>query len=365
MAFFFGPGMLTSGMDSDLLTTLSLTVPIVQAPMAGTSTPAMAAAVAEAGALGSLGLGAATPETAAAAIAETQARTARPFNANFFCHEPGRRDAALERAWIARATPLFERFATAPPAGLQEIYASFRTADRLLALVLELRPAVVSFHFGVPRPDQLVALRQAGLVLMASATSLAEAQAIERAGLDVVVAQGWEASGHRGIFDPDGPDERLDTEALTRLLVRETALPVIAAGGLMDGADVRRALGWGAIAAQLGTAFVACPESAADPAYRARLLDGGDTVMTRVISGRPARCLANRFTAWGADIPAAAVPAYPCTYDLGKALNAAAKASGESGYGAQWSGTGAARARALPAGELVARLVAELRAASA
>lgn len=349
-------------MDRDLLTTLTLTLPVVQAPMAGVSTPAMAAAVSEAGGLGSLGLGAANPDAAATAIAEVQARTRRSFNANFFCHEPARRDAAVEQAWLARSAPLFARFDAVPPTRLSEIYASFRVDDRLLALVLELRPPVVSFHFGLPRPDQVTALRQAGLVLMASATSLAEAQAIERAGLDVVVAQGWEAGGHRGIFDPDGPDERLDTEGLTRLLVRGTTLPVIAAGGLMDGADVRRALGWGAVAAQLGTAFVACPESAADPAYRTRLLDGGDTVMTRVISGRPARCLANRFTAWGEGIPDEAVPAYPCTYDLGKALNAAARASGESGYGAQWSGTGASRARAVPAGELVARLAAELRA---
>lgn len=340
---------------------LALAIPLLQAPMAGVSTPAMAAAVSEAGGLGALGLGAATAGAAADAIAETRARTGRPFNVNLFCHEPARRDPEIERAWIARAAPLFAAYDAAPPTALDEIYLSFRVDDAMLAVLLAARPAVVSFHFGLPRPDQIDALRASGALLLASATAPGEARAIERAGLDAVVAQGWSAGGHRGIFDPAGSDDRLDTEALTRALVRETRLPVIAAGGLMDGADIRRALGWGAVAAQLGTAFVACPESAADDAFRTRLAAGGATVMTPVISGRPARCLSNRFTEWGADVPASAVPAYPCAYDLGKALNAAAKVAGEGGFGAQWAGTGAGRARALPAGELVARLAEEFR----
>lgn len=338
---------------------LSLTLPLFQAPMAGVSTPAMAAAVSEAGGLGALGLGAANAQAAARMIAETRALTARPFNANFFCHQPARRDAALESAWIARATPLFDRFGATPPAALHEIYASLRDDDAMLAMLVETRPAVVSFHFGLPRPDQIAALRDTGALLIASATSLAEAQVIAQAGLDAIVAQGWQAGGHRGIFEPDGPDDRLDTEALTRLLSREQALPVIAAGGLMDGADIRRALDWGAVAAQMGTAFVACLESAADAAYRARLLQGGDTVMTRAISGRPARCLTNGFTDWTAPVRNDEIPAYPCCYDLGKALNAAARAAGETGFGAQWSGSEASRARSLPVPQLMVELAAE------
>lgn len=330
--------------------------------MAGTSTPAMAAAVSSAGALGALGLGAATPEAAARMIAETRALTAGPFNLNFFCHAPAKRDLAIEQAWIARSAPLFARFGAKPPQDLQEIYQSFLTDDAMFRVVLEARPAVVSFHFGLPDAPQLAALRDAGAMLIASATSLDEARRIERAGLDGIVAQGWEAGGHRGIFDPAAPDDRFGTEALTRLLVRETSLPVIAAGGLMDGADIRRALDWGAAAAQLGTAFIGCPESAADAAYRTRLAEGGDTVMTAAISGRPARCLTNGFTAWTADVASAEIPAYPCTYDLGKALNAAAKAASEGGFGAQWSGMNASRARAMPAGDLVALLVQEMQA---
>ena len=183
------------------------------------------------------------------------------------------------------------------------------------------------------------------------------------AGLDAVIAQGWEAGGHRGIFDPDAADARLSTEALTRQLAAEITLPVIAAGGIMDGHDLRRALSWGAQAAQMGTAFVGCPESNADAAYRARLSQGGKTVMTPAISGRPARSLSNDFTDWAEDVPARDVAAYPRAYDLGKALNAAARAAGQTGYGAQWSGMAADRARVLPAARLMAALEAEFNAA--
>ena len=181
-------------------------------------------------------------------------------------------------------------------------------------------------------------------------------------GVDAIVAQGWEAGGHRGLLDPDGPDDRLGTLALTRLLVRGQALPVIAAGGIMDGAGIAAALRLGASAAQLGTAFIATDESAADAGYRAALRTDAahHTVMTRAISGRPARSLANRFTALGAAVPDAVIPAYPVAYDIGKALNAAGKAKGEYGYGAQWAGQGAPLCRAMPAAALIATLAAEL-----
>lgn len=162
------------------------------------------------------------------------------------------------------------------------------------------------------------------------------------------------------MFDPDAPDARLNTLDLLRDLAG-LPVPVIAAGGIMTGADVARAVQTGAVAAQMGTAFLACPESAADAGYRAAL--GGETVMTRVISGRPARCVRNHFTDWGAGVTAGDVPDYPCTYDAGKALNAAAQAKGEAGFGAQWSGIGGAQARAMGAGALVRALAAEITAA--
>jgi nitronate monooxygenase len=185
------------------------------------------------------------------------------------------------------------------------------------------------------------------------------------AGVHAVVAQGYEAGGHRGVFDPDADDDCLGTMALTRLLVRELDVPVIAAGGIMDGAGIAAALRLGAGAAQLGTAFIACPESVADAGFRAALASdaANHTVMTRAISGRPARCLRNRFTVLGANVSPQQIPAYPVAYDAGKALHAAAKAAHEAGYGAHWAGQGAPLARSLPAAELVAALAAELREA--
>lgn len=328
--------------------------------MAGVSTPALAAAVSEAGALGSIAVGATDAAGAAAMLAETRQRTARGFNVNLFVHAPPRRDPAVEAAWLATLAPHFARFGAEPPASLRAIYPSFDEDDAMLALLLQAPPAVVSFHFGLPAPARLAALRDAGCLLLATVTSPAEANAAARAGIDVLVAQGWEAGGHRGSFDPAAPDDRLGTLALVRLLVARGRLPVIAAGGIMDGHGIRAALALGAAAAQLGTAFVACPESAASPAHRAALTDGAGahTVMTRAISGRPARCVANAFAA----IPDAGAPAYPVAYDAGKALHAAAVARGEHGYGAHWAGQGAPLARALPAADLVVTLAREAAA---
>jgi nitronate monooxygenase len=185
--------------------------------------------------------------------------------------------------------------------------------------------------------------------------------------VDAIVAQGIEAGGHRGMFDPAAPDDALGAMALTRLLARETRLPVIAAGGIMDGAGIAAALDLGAVAAQLGTAFIACTESAADAAYREALAGPGahHTRLTPLISGRPARALANRFTGLAEQAEGQRLPDYPIAYDAGKALNAAAKARGEHGFGAQWAGQGAPLARAMPAAMLVQTLRAELAAARA
>ncbi|HVY45702.1 MAG TPA: nitronate monooxygenase, partial [Minicystis sp.] len=224
------------------------------------------------------------------------------------------------------------------------------------------RPKVVSFHFGLPSPERVRALRDAGIVLFGSATSLDEARRLVAGGVHVVVAQGYEAGGHRGVFDPDAPDDALGTLALTRLFARELSVPVLAAGGIMDGAGIAAALRLGASGAQLGTAFVTTTESQADEGYRRAMASDAahHTVMTRAISGRPARCLANRFTAIGAAATPRDVPSYPIAYDLGKRLHAAAKAKGEFGFGAQWAGQGAPLARSMPAGELVRALVDEM-----
>ncbi len=347
----------------DALRHLGLSVPVVQAPMAGTSTPALAAAVSNAGGLGSIGVGAAGPGAADRMIQDLGRLTDRPFNVNVFCHRPAVGNAAVERAWLGRLSGVFGSFGAAGPDVLREIYASFVADEAMLAVLVRHRPAVVSFHFGLPPAAAVAALKAGGSVLLATVTSLAEARSAADAGVDVLVAQGYEAGGHRGAFDADAADDRLGTLPLVRLLVRGQPLPVIAAGGIMDGAGVAAALSLGAVAAQMGTAFVACPESAADAAYRSALAGEAahHTVMTRVISGRPARCLANAFTRLGAAVPDAHVPAYPVAYDAGKAVDAAARAVGEFGYGAHWAGQGAPLCRALAAGELLELLGRELR----
>jgi nitronate monooxygenase len=347
---------------SALIRRLGIEAPIIQAPMAGVSTPAMAAAVCEAGALGSIAIGAVDVAAGRDMIRAVRGATTRPFNVNVFCHRPAVADPEREGAWLGRLAPEFARFGATPPARLREIYTSFVADDAAMAMLVAERPPIVSFHFGLPASERIAALRAAGIVLLATATNPAEARAVAAAGIDVVVAQGYEAGGHRGVFDPAAPDDAIGTLALTRLLARELDIPVVAAGGVMDGAGIAACLRLGAGAVQLGTAFVACPESAADTGYRAALASPAayHTVVTTAISGRPARCLANRFTALGEGVAPGEVPDYPIAYDAGKALHAAAKAAGECGYGAHWAGQGAPLARSLPAGELIAALRAEL-----
>ena len=346
---------------SSLCDLLAIRHPIIQAPMVGVSTPQLAAAVSNAGGLGSLGLGASTPAQARALIEQTRALTSQPFNLNLFCHRPAQADAAREAAWLAWLRPLFAEFAAEPPAALREIYPSFLADPAMLELLLEQRPAVVSFHFGLPPQAWIDAFKAAGICLLACVTSAREARLAEAAGVDALVAQGIEAGGHRGVFEPALGDAAMGTLALVRVLVQQSRLPIIAAGGIMDGAGIKAALALGAAGVQLGTAFVLCPESAASAAYREALQSerAHDTAITANISGRPARGLVNRL--YGE--VGAALPDYPIAYDAAKALHAVASAQGCHDFAAQWAGQGAPLARALPAAELLALLVEEVQQA--
>ncbi|SFK80376.1 NAD(P)H-dependent flavin oxidoreductase [Shimia haliotis] len=348
----------------DLVAHLGLKWPIVQAPMAGVSTPEMAAAVSSAGGLGSLGLGAAGVDGARDMLRAARALTERPINANVFCHAPAVRDPRKEADWIAATAPEFARFDAQPPEQLSEIYRTFLEDRAMMEMLLEEKPGVVSVHFGLPDRAWIAELQAAGNLVFASATSMTEAQACVAAGADAVVAQGIEAGGHRGVFDPEAEDQALSTLDLVAQIASAVDVPVIAAGGIMDGAGIAQALDAGAVAAQLGTAFIDSEESVADAAYRAalRLPESHPTVLTRAISGRAARCLNNKYVALGARLGARNAPDYPVAYDLGKALNAAAKAVGETGYGAQWAGCGAMRVRAGSAQSLLQLLGAELEA---
>jgi len=346
-------------MKTALTDRLGLDLPIIQAPMAGTSTPELAAAVSNAGALGSISIASVDAVEGRRQVQALRALTTRPFNVNLFCHAPTPPDPARDRVWIDSLRPIFAAFDAAPPETLTEIYQSFLTDDAKLAVLLDEKPAVVSFHFGLPQPEKIAVLKSAGCLLIASATTPQEGRLAQAAGIDMVVAQGFEAGGHRGVFDP-ADDPRFATLPLTRLLARELDLPVVAAGGIMDGAGIAAALALGAAGAQLGTAFVSCPESAANPAYRAALASprAERTRVSPVISGRPARGVENAFMQRADE---ALTAGYPYAYDLGKALNAAASAQGDDGYAPQWAGQAAPLTRALPAAELVEALAQETR----
>lgn len=349
----------------DVLRLLKVRYPIIQAPMVGVSTPLLAAAVSNAGALGSIGLGASNAQQAEDMIRATRALTDKPFNVNLFCHRPAVADAKREAAWLDYLAPFFEEFGAKPPAKLVESYQSFLVNEAMLDMLLREKPAVVSFHFGLPPAEWIQALREAGCVTLACVTSAEEAALAETMGVDMLIAQGVEAGGHRGVFNP-AEDKQLGTFALVQLIARRSRLPVIAAGGIMDGTGIAAVMRLGAAAVQLGTAFILCPESAANAQYREALQSkrAYHTQISAVISGRPARGMVNRlFT----DIDAAGAPAlpdYPITYDATKALIAVTNQQGNSDFAVQWAGQGAPLARAMPAQELVETLMEEWRAAS-
>ncbi|MEH6434773.1 NAD(P)H-dependent flavin oxidoreductase [Massilia sp. DD77] len=360
---------------TSLSTLLGIRHPIIQAPMAGVSTPRLAAAVSEAGALGSIAVGAGNAAQARAAIQEVRKLTAKPFNVNVFTHRPAQADPAREAQWLDYLRPHFAALGAQPPGALREIYTSFLADPAMLEVLVSERPAVVSFHFGLPSADQIAALRAAGCVLLASATSLEEALAAEAAGVDAVVAQGYEAGGHRGVFDHEQPDPAIGTLALVRLLAARLRLPVVAAGGIMDGQGIAAVQRLGAAGAQLGTAFILCPESSATAHHRQLMRAGAGkdagmepgegggrlrTAITAAISGRPARGLVNRFFDEVGASGHPPLPDYPIAYDAAKALVAAAGAQGVQDYTVNWAGQGFQLARELPAAELVERLAAEM-----
>ncbi len=340
---------------------LDLTLPIVQAPMAGVSTPALAGAVSDAGGLGSLAVGAMTAGAADQAIAAARSATTGPVNVNVFVHPAPRRDPIREAAWLARLAPRFLELGATAPDALAEIYRPLDDDPAMLEVLLDHAPSVVSFHFGLPRAATVRSLKAAGCRLLATATSAAEARVLEQAGIDAVIAQGFEAGGHRGAFG--SVDRQLPTFKLLPAVVAAVSVPVLAAGGISRGADIARALAAGAAGAQLGTAFVECPESAADPAYREALrAPDRRTAMTRAFSGRPARGLVNRFIDEFAPHEREA-PDYPLPYDAAKRLAAAAMAAGSTAFSARWAGTGPVRATPLPATALLTALMEELNAA--
>lgn len=340
---------------------LNIKHPILLAPMAGVSTPELAAEVSNQGGLGSLGLGANSVDTAREQILKTQALTDLPFQVNFFCHESSPIDQHANQIWIDYLQSEFNKFGQQTPSELKCIYPSFKDNDDFLNLCLETKPKAVSFHFGIPHESQIQKLKQAGIITMVSATNLIEAKAIEAAGIDIIIAQGIEAGGHRGIFNAQ-IDGAINTADLVALIKQHCSLPVIAAGGIMNGQQAKAMMKIGADAVQLGTAFVQCQSSNANAAYRKALFEQPITQITASISGRPARGILNH---WQSHIDQANRPQvapYPYAYDLAKQLNALAVKNGNVGYGAFWAGSNVAQIRKLEAQDLINQLVLEMNA---
>jgi nitronate monooxygenase len=335
---------------------VGLRFPIVQAPMAGgPDTPALAAAVSQAGGLGSLGCAYLTAEKIEALAAEVRARSDRPFALNLFA----RADEPDDEAAAARVSPLLDEIRR--ELGLSAPTARSRPAggyDAQLAAVLRARPAVLSFTFGMPSREELAAVRGAGIYTVGTATTLTEAEALEQLGVDAICAQGAEAGGHRGTFIGRFEDALVGTTALVRQIVRRVRLPVLAAGGIMDGAGIRAALALGAVGAQLGTAFLDCPEAGTPPAHRRALTSeaGRITSVTRAFSGRPARGIRNRFVELFERVQTAP---FPQQQQLTADLRAAAAAAGRVDLMQMWAGQAASLIRPMPAADLVATLAAE------
>jgi nitronate monooxygenase len=347
--------------DSPVATALGIDLPLIGAPLAGgPTTPALVAAVSEAGGLGVLGGGYSAPDRLREEIRAVRELTGRPFGVNLMVPQPYEVDPDA----VAAAAELFQPYAD--ELGLSRSPRPDRYAENFedqLAVVLDEGVPVFGFTFGIPAEPAVRALRDAGTVLMGTATSVAEARALDAAGIDLVYAQGAEAGGHRGSFlAGDAEPGLVGLVALIPQVCDAVDRPVIASGGIMDGRGIAAALMLGASAAALGTAFMRCPEAGTNPAYRAALAAAEDTgtVLTRAFSGKPARGLRNRMTE---ELAGTELPPFPVTNALTRGLRGRAAELGRSDYLSLWAGQGAPMGRELPAAELVRRLAAETDAA--
>lgn len=331
---------------------LGIELPVIQAPMAGVQTSALAIAVSNAGGLGSLPCAMLTPDALRAELAALAAQTSRPYNVNFFCHTPAAPDAAREARWHAALAPYYAELgidpATMAPGAGRSPFSS-ELADLLAAF----KPPVVSFHFGLPAPELLQRVKSWGAKVLSSATTVAEARWLEAHGADAVIAQGLEAGGHRGMFLSDDLTTQVGTLALLPQVLRAVRLPVIAAGGIADAQGVKAALALGAAGVQVGTSYLLCPEATTTALHRAALKSGRaeHTALTNLMSGRPARGICNRLMKELGPLSDAA-PAFPLATAALMPLKAAAEKLGRDDFSSLWSGQNASGCREMPAAEL-------------
>jgi nitronate monooxygenase len=334
---------------------LGIDLPVIQAPMAGAQDVALAAAVGNAGGLGSLPAAMLTPDELREQIGALRALTAAPFNVNFFCHVPPAPQPEVERRWRERLRPYYDELGLVPDASAAS--PTRRPFDEPMACVVEeLRPRVVSFHFGLPDEALLARVRSAGALILSSATTVEEAQWLERRGVDAIIAQGIEAGGHRGHFIADLASQTATLDLLPRV-VDAVRVPVIAAGGIADERTADAARRLGAAAVQAGTAYLLCPEATTSPVHRAALRSGNSqrTVLTNVITGGVARGIVNRIVRELGPM-ASDAPPFPLAAAALAPLRRAAEALGRGDFSPLWAGSNAALCREASAAEITRSL---------
>ncbi len=340
----------------DIRDLFQIALPIIQAPMAGSQNHQLAAAVSGAGGLGSIPAGILNAETLDVELTAMAALTAKPYNLNFFCHKPPAQDAARNQAWLMLLAPYLEEHGIDPasiPTG-----ATRKPFDTAMAEVLERhRPAVVSFHFGLPDPQLLQRVRATGASILSSATTLEEGRWLQAQGVDAVIAQGLEAGGHRGMFLNDDIDGQVGTFALLPQLVGALDIPVIAAGGIADASGVAAAKALGAAGVQVGTAYLLCDESRASPLHRQALQSPAaeHTLLTTLFSGRPARGIVNRLMRELGPRPAE-VPAFPLAGNAIASLRSSAEPERINHFSPLWAGQNVSGCQAIPAAQLTQAL---------
>lgn len=345
-----------------LATLLGTELPLIQAPMAGVQGSALAIAVCGAGGLGSLPSALMTPQVLRDEVAALRAATDRPFNLNFFCHAPPVADAAAEAAWRAVLAPYHREFGI-DPATIAPGPARRPFDDEALAMLEVVRPRVVSFHFGLPAPAMLERVRALGCLVLSSATTVAEARRLEAHGADVVIAQGLEAGGHRGIFLDLDLTTQVGTMALLPQVVRALRCPVVAAGGIADARGVAAAMALGAAGVQAGTAYLLCPETTTSALHRQALRGSGavHTALTNLYTGRPARGMLTRLMRELGPISPLA-PAFPLAGAALAPLRARAEAQGRTDFSPLWAGQHASSCREAPAADITRELARGLPA---
>jgi nitronate monooxygenase len=341
-----------------LLDVLDIDLPIIQAPMAGAQGAELAAAVSAKGGLGSLPCAMFSPEGAREEAARIKAATNRGFAMNFFCHRPPAEDANVEKQWIAKLAAYYDELGAEIPEAGQSARASFDEA--FCEVIEEVRPKVVSFHFGLPDDVLLERVRRTGAKVLSSATTVREARFLADKDVDAVIAQGSEAGGHRGMFLTEDVATQIGTFALIPQVVDAVDVPVIAAGGIADGRGIAAAFALGAAGVQIGTAYLRTPEARITELHRKALANARDedSVLTNVFTGRPARGLRNRFIDEIGPL-AADAPAFPLAATHSMPLRAKAESAGSAAFSPLWIGQAGPLARAMPAGELTAKLADE------